>query len=90
MSAADQLQPRKIGAGSALAIERAKMANPGLLLELSFIERFLHLEFYDHRTEEEKGPLDAFCHALPAAQRTADGQRVRRYDTLRLQSLACR
>ena len=37
-----------------LAVERAKSANAGLLLELNFIERFLLLDFTDHHTEEEK------------------------------------
>jgi (1->4)-alpha-D-glucan 1-alpha-D-glucosylmutase len=36
------------------AIQRAKNANPGLLLELNFIERFLFLNFADHVAEEEK------------------------------------
>ncbi len=36
------------------SIRRAKEANPGLLLELNFIERFLLLEFADHVSEEEK------------------------------------
>jgi (1->4)-alpha-D-glucan 1-alpha-D-glucosylmutase len=36
------------------AIERAKEANAGLLLELNFIERFLFLNFADHFAEEEK------------------------------------
>ena len=36
-------------------IQRAKSANPGLLLELNFIERFLLLKFADHVTEEERG-----------------------------------
>ncbi len=37
-----------------VAIERAKAANPGLLLELNFIERFLLLDFADHQGEEER------------------------------------
>jgi len=36
------------------AIERAKEANLGLLLELKFIERFLLLDFADHLTEDER------------------------------------
>jgi len=43
-----------------VAVERAKIANPGLLLELRFIERFLNLEFHDHHTEEEKNPWTHF------------------------------
>lgn len=35
-------------------IRRAKEANPGLLLELDFIERFLLLEFPDHLAADEK------------------------------------
>jgi len=37
-----------------VAIERAKAANPGLLLELNFIERFLLLDLADHQGEEER------------------------------------
>jgi (1->4)-alpha-D-glucan 1-alpha-D-glucosylmutase len=37
-----------------VAVKRAKAANPGLLLELNFIERFLSLEFDDHEIEEMK------------------------------------
>ena len=37
-----------------LAVERAKAANAGLLLELNFIEQFLLLEFHEHQGEEEK------------------------------------
>src|SRR5688500_4084427 len=37
-----------------VAVERAKAANPGLLLELNFIGRFLLLELDDHHAEEEK------------------------------------
>ena len=37
-----------------IAIERAKAANAGLLLELKFIERFLLLDFTDHQSEQEK------------------------------------
>jgi (1->4)-alpha-D-glucan 1-alpha-D-glucosylmutase len=37
-----------------LAVERAKTANAGLLLELDFIEQFLLLEFHEHHGEEEK------------------------------------
>lgn len=37
-----------------LAIERAKAANAGLLLELDFIEQFLLLELDEHNGEEEK------------------------------------
>ncbi len=37
-----------------VAVERAKAANPGLLFEVNFIERFLLLKFGDHRSEEEK------------------------------------
>jgi (1->4)-alpha-D-glucan 1-alpha-D-glucosylmutase len=41
------------------AVERAKSANAGLLLELNYIERFLLLDFADHMSEEEKsGWLD--------------------------------
>ncbi|HEU5462709.1 MAG TPA: malto-oligosyltrehalose synthase [Candidatus Binatia bacterium] len=36
------------------AVERAKTANPGLLLELNFIERFLLLRFGSHHSAEEK------------------------------------
>ncbi len=36
------------------AIRRAGEANPALLLELNFIQRFLLLDFYDHLPEEEK------------------------------------
>jgi (1->4)-alpha-D-glucan 1-alpha-D-glucosylmutase len=36
------------------AVESAKAANAGLLLELNFIERFLLLEFGEHQSEEEK------------------------------------
>jgi (1->4)-alpha-D-glucan 1-alpha-D-glucosylmutase len=43
-----------------VAVERAKAANPGLLLELRFIERFLNLEFHDHHTQEEKDPWTHF------------------------------
>lgn len=35
-------------------IRKAKEMNPGLLLELDFIERFLLLEYTDHVPEEEK------------------------------------
>lgn len=35
-------------------IRKAKETNPGLLLELDFIERFLLLEYTDHLPEEEK------------------------------------
>jgi (1->4)-alpha-D-glucan 1-alpha-D-glucosylmutase len=37
-----------------IAVERAKAANAGLLLELKFIERFLLLDFTDHQSEQEK------------------------------------
>jgi (1->4)-alpha-D-glucan 1-alpha-D-glucosylmutase len=37
-----------------IAVERAKAANVGLLLELKFIERFLALAFADHHSDEEK------------------------------------
>ena len=41
------------------AVERAKDANAGLLLELNYIKRFLLLDFADHMNEEEKsGWLD--------------------------------
>ena len=43
-----------------VAVERAKAANPGLLFELRFIERFLNLEFHDRHTEEEKNPWTHF------------------------------
>jgi (1->4)-alpha-D-glucan 1-alpha-D-glucosylmutase len=36
------------------AVDRAKAANAGLLLELNFIERFLLLDFAGHHSEEEK------------------------------------
>ncbi len=36
------------------AVERAKTANAGLLLELKFIERFLLLDFANHHSDEEK------------------------------------
>ena len=42
------------------AVERAKAANPGLLLELRFIERFLTLDFHEHHAEEEKHPWTHF------------------------------
>ena len=37
-----------------LAVARAKAANPGLLLELNFIERFLLLELGDNHSQEER------------------------------------
>ena len=37
-----------------LAVERAKAANAGLLLELDFIEQFLLLELHEHHSAEEK------------------------------------
>jgi (1->4)-alpha-D-glucan 1-alpha-D-glucosylmutase len=37
-----------------LAVERAKSANAGLLLELDFIEQFLLLELQERHSEEEK------------------------------------
>ena len=41
------------------AVERAKDANAGLLLELNYIQRFLLLDFADHMSAEEKsGWLD--------------------------------
>jgi len=36
------------------AVERAKEANAGLLLELNYIGRFLLLDFADHATDEER------------------------------------
>ncbi len=47
-SAADRVQ-------LSAAVERAKAANVGLLLELNFIERFLLLDFGEHHSEAEKG-----------------------------------
>lgn len=35
-------------------MQKAKETNPGLFLELAFIEKFLSLEYSDHQTEEEK------------------------------------
>ncbi len=43
-----------------VAVERAKAANPGLLFEINFIERFLLLEFEDHHSEEEKNDWTHF------------------------------
>jgi (1->4)-alpha-D-glucan 1-alpha-D-glucosylmutase len=37
-----------------MAVERAHAANPGLLLELNFIKRFLLLDFDEHHSEESK------------------------------------
>ena len=36
------------------AVRQAKETNPGLLLELNYIQRFLLLDFADHVTDEEK------------------------------------
>jgi len=36
------------------AIDKARLANPGLLLEINFIARFLLLEFGNHTPEEEQ------------------------------------
>lgn len=38
-----------------IAVDKAKILNPGLLYELNFIERFLLLEFSDYFSDEEKG-----------------------------------
>ena len=43
-----------------VAVEHAKAANPGLLFELNFIERFLLLQFEDHHSEEEKNDWTHF------------------------------
>jgi (1->4)-alpha-D-glucan 1-alpha-D-glucosylmutase len=43
-----------------VAVEHAKAANPGLLFELNFIERFLLLRFEDHHSEEEKSDWTHF------------------------------
>ena len=43
-----------------IAVERAKTANPGLLLELNFIGRFLLLELDGHHNEEEKNQWTHF------------------------------
>jgi (1->4)-alpha-D-glucan 1-alpha-D-glucosylmutase len=42
------------------AVERAKAANIGLMLELNFIERFLLLDFADHHSEEERSSWTHF------------------------------
>ncbi|MGE5218775.1 MAG: malto-oligosyltrehalose synthase [Chloroflexota bacterium] len=42
------------------AVDRAKAANAGLLLELNFIERFLLLDFAGHHSEEEKNSWTHF------------------------------
>ena len=42
------------------AVDQAKQANAGLLLELNYIRRFLLLDFADHASEEEKSRWTEF------------------------------
>ena len=51
---AEQCSALRIVATLVIAIEQAKEANAGLLLEINFIERFLLLDFADHLARKKK------------------------------------